>query len=88
MVQNDIYDGYINFGFGVLGHHGVGLTSWCLSGDGWSYPSGAGAGEQGAGEREQVSREQIAGKQGAAEQGASEQEHVSRAQGAGGAGSR
>ena len=57
VVQNAGYAVDTNFGFGVLGHVGMGLMSWCPSRDGWSYPSGAG--EQGAGEHEQVSMEQV-----------------------------
>ena len=32
LVQNDAYDVDINFGFGVCGHLGMLLTSWCLWG--------------------------------------------------------
>ena len=61
VVQNAGYAVDINIRSGVLGHVGMGLTSWCLSRDGRSYPSRAGAGEkeQVNGEQEQVSREQV-----------------------------
>ena len=46
VVQNAGYAVDINIRFGVLGHVGMGLTSWCLSMDGWSYPSRAGSGSR------------------------------------------
>ena len=58
----------------------LGVTSWCLFEDGWSYLSGAGAGQQEAGEREHVSREQVSKEQIAGKQGAGEHEQVSREQ--------
>ena len=32
VVQSAVHDVYINFGFGVLGHQGMGLTRWPLWG--------------------------------------------------------
>ena len=49
VVQNAGYAVDINIRLGVLGHVGMGLTSWCLSRDGWSYPSRAGARSRSAG---------------------------------------
>ena len=41
VAQNAGYAVDINIRLGVLGHVGMGLTSWCLSRDGRSYPSRA-----------------------------------------------
>ena len=58
VVQNAGYAVDINIRLGVLGHVGMGLTSWCLSRDGWtmelSFKSRS---------KEQVSGVQVSGDQ-------------------------